>query len=503
MFAHKKITIAVLAGLAVLCVLVFRSGGNTVANIETVQYTDLSRVVRATGQVVSKTDLNLSFNKPGIVKSVRVAVGDRAEKGQILATLDQGQALATLTQAKAAVLSAEAQYDKIVEGASTEEVALAEVLLKNAETDLSNTKNTQNALVSNAYRALLNSYPAAFSSSDSLWNTQSAPVISGTYAGDVEGAMYITVYQGGNSGYFSVSGLVDGSGIVSATTPQPIGNSGLYILFASDAAQQGKWTVSIPNTKASNYLANYNAYKSAMETRISAVAVGESLVAQRRAELDLKKASARRTDVDIARAEVLSAEGSLQSAQSAYEDTVIRAPASGMITRVDTKYGELAEGGKAILILQDVQNLYIEALINEANIVHLKVGQSATVTFDAFGSEKSFVGTVAHIDPSAEVNDGVVNYKIRVVLNENDETIRPGMNANVSVLSGEAKQVLAIPRVAVSKKNNASFVRVAKDDAGKHYEDREVVTGFVGDNNFVEIISGLFAGERVALLEDK
>jgi len=346
LIGKKKIIISILIVIAIALFFMFRGEKNDVASIDIVKYADLKKSVRATGQVISNTDLDLSFNKAGIVKSIKAKVGDRVQSGAILATLDQGQALATLTQAKGSLLGAEAKYTKTLEGASNEDIALAQVALRNAQIDLENTKNNQITTVENAHQELLNSTIAAFSVSSS--SSTSAPTITGTYVLDKEGDIQISTYQGGNGSYFNTSGLISTSGIISSTTPQALGNSGLYIQFPSTTSQES-WIVSIPNTKATNYLTNYNAYKNALEDKTSAISTAQSVVDQKQAELNLKLASARSVDIDIAQAEVLSAQGSLQSAQASYEDTIIRAPASGTITKVDIKYGELSDAGKSVI----------------------------------------------------------------------------------------------------------------------------------------------------------
>lgn len=494
---RKKIIIPAVLALVVIGFFVFGGKKASVGSTDIVKYADLSRSVRATGVVISSTNLDLSFNKASTVKSVRVEVGDKVLVGQILATLDQRQALATLTSARAALLGAQAKYKKILEGATGEEIALAEVALKNAEIDLINKKKSQAVLVANAYDELLNSSIAAFPFSIS--SSATPPTISGTYVLGKEGDIKISTFQGGGS-YFNASGLVAASGIASTTTPQSIGDSGLFIQF-SDASSM-EWTISIPNKKATDYLANYSVYQNALENETSIVATAESLVSQRRAELNIKKAIARNSDLDISQADILGAEGSLQSAQSAYEDTVIRAPKDGTVTKVDIKYGELSVAGKAVITLEDVGNLYIEALINESNIAYLRNGQRVEVTFDAFGKDKKFGGSIAHIDPSADQNGGVVNYKIKVFLDGKDDTIRPGMNANINIVAGERKNVLVIPSIAVIKKNGKSYVKVAtnqKNKKSKTHEERFVETGFVGDNNLIEIISGASEGETVFL----
>src|SRR5665811_1316662 len=90
------------------------------ANITTdiVKRENLKQTILATGQVTSTTDLSLSFSSSGVVKTLRVKVGDKVKARQTLATLDQGNELAALTSARGAVASAEARYKRTLEGVS-------------------------------------------------------------------------------------------------------------------------------------------------------------------------------------------------------------------------------------------------------------------------------------------------------------------------------------------------------------------------------------------------
>jgi multidrug resistance efflux pump len=67
----------------------------------------------------------------------------------------------------------------------------------------------------------------------------------------------------------------------------------------------------------------------------------KSAIDQRTAELAIKQASARQSDIELANADIISAEGQVQLAQARYNDTVIKAPLDGTITSIDIKQGEL------------------------------------------------------------------------------------------------------------------------------------------------------------------
>ena len=135
-FTKKKIiwTVVILLVVLPIAYSIFKPKDNS-ANIltDTVKKQNIKYTVLATGQVVSETDLNLSFKTSGIVQSVRVKEGDKVKAGQVLASLDQKDQLANLTSARGALASAQANYNKVLSGASSEEVTVSQVTLDNAE----------------------------------------------------------------------------------------------------------------------------------------------------------------------------------------------------------------------------------------------------------------------------------------------------------------------------------------------------------------------------------
>jgi HlyD family secretion protein len=479
---------------------IFRSTDNS-KNIvsDFAKYIDLKQTVLATGQVTSETDLNLSFNANGIVKSIKVQVGDKVKTGQIIATLDQGAILAGLTSARGALAAANARLQKTLDGASNEEISLAKIALASAKSDYENIKNTQDTLVDNAYNNLLNSAPEAVPSSGT--NDYTAPTISGNYNLNKEGTIVLTISYAGSSAHFSVSGLVTGEGIVTATTAQPIGNSGLYIKFPSTSnISFTDWVITIPNIKAANYLTNYNAYQSALKNRESSLSSAQSLIDQRTAELALKQAAARKSDIDLARADIISAQGQLESAQARYDDTIIRAPADGTITKIDIKIGELAQALKEAIVLQDISNIYLEANINEANIASLNIGMPIDVTYDAFGSDKIFKGTITKIDPSSTLVSGVVNYKVTASV-EQVIGIKPGMTANMTIKANEKNHVLVVPsRAILTDKNGNKTIRLVTNTKTKEWTEAPIITGMEGDSGMIEVVSGLKDGDEYVVL---
>jgi RND family efflux transporter MFP subunit len=476
---------------------------------ETVKQQNIKQTVLATGQVSSSTDLSLNFKGSGVVARVNAKVGQVAKAGDILANLDQRDQLASLTQARGSYAQALANYNKVVAGAAGPEVDIARAGVTAAQTSLTNAKASydatvtqQNILVNNALSTMLNSGLAAKRTTSDSGAVE--VTISGAYNNTEQGAYKFSILA---EGVYKIQywGLESGKQNIQRGVAQPLGTRGLYITFSTTGTLPvgSIWTIDIPNTQASTYLTNSNAYQAALQTRDqalqnaqNAVFVAQSALDQANATLAQKQSAARPEDVAVARAQLLSASGQVQGAEAMLESTVIRAPAAGTITTVDIKVGEQATAAKAAIVLQDVDNLHLEANISEANIAAIKLGQEVELNFDALGADRKFKGVIQLIDPASTVVSGVVNYKVTASVEKLPE-IKPGMTANMTVLVGAKDNVLAVPSRAVVSHDGKKFVRVITDSKKKTYKEVQVETGMEADGGLVEITSGLSAGQEI------
>ncbi len=452
-----KVLIIALIGIALIVLL---GGGKADADFvtETAKRQDLDRTVAASGVVVSSTDLSLSFESTKMVDSLRVVVGTKVKKGDIIATQKNASERATYQSARGGLLAAQARYDKVLQGNSNEEVALAKVQLQNALRKL--------------YSDDLIADPQDAS------DTAQAPVITGTYTGDVEGEYRIS-FDTFTKTDVRFTGLEKGTADVDVL-PQPLGAKGLRIAFPSKTNDaDASWKVLIPNKSGPNYTAN------------------KALVEEKEAALALTRATARQPEIDAALADIVSAQAQVDAANASLEKTILRAPADGTITRVDVKVGEVPDALKPVIVLQDVSNLYLEANINETSVALLSLEQPVAVTFDAFGSNKPYQAAISSIDPSATIVDSIVNYKIKALLRDS-ENIRPGMTANMTISAAHLTQVLTIPGRALTHTPEGAYtVDVLVDARHKKTETRTVEVGLRGDGDVVEIKSGLTDGDQV------
>ncbi len=271
--------------------------------------------------------IDLAFPKSGRVNEVDVITGDMVKKGQVLASLDSTDALGALQIAKA-------NYQKILNGATGADIDVLKTGVATAKINLEDVKKQQELAVKISYDNLLNSTPEAVPNDGT--SDYTAPIISGNYNLGKEGIIKIHLYQSSGGISFITSGLIDGDiGIVNTTIAQPIGNSGLYIKFLdNNGFDVTDWDINIPNKKAANYLANYNAYQSALETKSRLVGLAQASLDQANSALTQKQASARPEDV-------ASALGTLQVAQGAYDNDFIYATTDGVVSVVNINPGEI------------------------------------------------------------------------------------------------------------------------------------------------------------------
>jgi multidrug efflux pump subunit AcrA (membrane-fusion protein) len=289
-------------------------------------------------------DLTLAFLVGGKIKSVSVKIGDVVKAGNVLASLDAENAVGAVNQAKGAYDTAEANYQKVINGATGTTVDVAKAAVNTTQVNLDEITKQQEVLVENAHRTLLNSFPMAQIVSD--YSGNDAPTVSGTYECDKEGSYDLKTYGSSSGISVNYSGLEKGT-LLLTDVPRPLGNCGLFLSFDKNKQLFSglEFNIQIPNTNASNYDANNNAYQSALQTKEQAIAAAQAALDQANVSLESVVAGARPEDVAAAQAQVESTQGALQIAESAYNNTIITAPANGTITNVSITAGQIATPG--------------------------------------------------------------------------------------------------------------------------------------------------------------
>jgi len=242
------------------------------------------------------------------------------------------------------------------------------------------------------------------------------------------------------------------------------------------------------------------AFDTALTTRDRA----QAQVKQDQEALALSQAGAQQEDIDQARAQVAAAEGAVQMIQTNLNDTVIRAPFSGIVARkfadpgsfvTPTTAGSAVTSATSSSILSLASTNQIVAEVAEANIAQIHLGLVATIQADAYPGQ-TFTGRIVQIATQSSVVQNVTSFEVKTSVPDPQRRLRSGMNVTVTFQAGALTNVLMVPTGAIVQQNNAQGVFVAKSNG-----DSVFVPIVVGStvNDKTEVKSGLTGNEQVLL----
>ncbi len=163
------IIIVILIGAASALYFGFLKKGKKDYSLIRVERSNISQEVSETGAVKMGEKIDLSFKNSGRIDKIFVQVGDKVKNGQSLAKLDTDQLFFQFVEAQAAFEIAKAEFDKLMAGATTEEIQLAETVVANAETSLRSAKQNLEDIKTTAQRDLNNGYEDALNILDDVY----------------------------------------------------------------------------------------------------------------------------------------------------------------------------------------------------------------------------------------------------------------------------------------------------------------------------------------------
>ena len=245
--------------------------------------------------------------------------------------------------------------------------------------------------------------------------------------------------------------------------------------------------------------------------------VSAELLDQARSRRDVSRAAC-----DAARARVRQLESQLQVAQAELGKTVVRAPFDGVVAEMDTELGEWVTPSPpgipmpALLDLIDTESIYVSAPLDEVDRGKISVGQPCRITMDAWPG-KSFPGRITRVAPYIQdLTEQSRTFEVEVAFDQTGlaSTRPPGASADIEVILQAREDVLRIPTYALLEGRRALVLHggcggFAAELLGRLLDggteclvSRDVTTG-VRNWEFVEIVSGLAAGERVVVSLDR
>jgi HlyD family secretion protein len=388
----------VIGGVAALVVIVAVYGFTAFARPETtvdpsrlaaVERGDIARSVVATGRIEPVTKVEIKSKANGIIKELKVQVGDRVSAGQVLAELDRDNLAARQREAKAALSGAEANH----------EAAAAELAKNRVE--------AQGPEVAFARR-------------------------------NVERADQLAREK-----------------LISQQT--------------MDDARSG------------------------LDQAVNRQAVAQS-------QLGVSQAR-----VVQARAAVAQSQAAVDRAEEELTNATIRSPINGVVLSRDVEIGSpvssilnLGSSATLVMVLGDISQVYVKGKVDEADIGLVRLGQPARIKVETF-KDRPFEGRVTQIAPMGVEKDNVVNFEVRVSIDNVSGELRANMTSNAEIVLEEHKGTLLIPERAVIYDASRKTFAERLQPASKTGRERVPIAVGVSNGTRTEVVKGLAAGDRVVL----
>jgi len=234
-------------------------------------------------------------------------------------------------------------------------------------------------------------------------------------------------------------------------------------------------------------------------------------------DLDTSETNAQAADaqLDAAKAQVLQGRAALSQAQTNLRYTRIVSPVNGTVISRSIDVGQTVAASfqtpTLFTIAQDLTKMQIDTSVDEADIGKVKVNQDVRFTVDAY-PDISFTGKVSEVRNAPTTVQNVVTYDVIVQVNNAELKLKPGMTANVSIITESRKGVLLVPNSALrfrpQAEGDGSTNAVKKRATGNKGpaiwilennkpKQKKITTG-ISDGSLTEVVSGeLKEGQEV------
>ena len=565
---------------------------------------EVLQTVSATGAVEAATKLDLRFVNSGKIEKINVKVGDHIEQGMVLAKLDTTQLESQLNRSNASLKAAQANYNKLISGATSEDIKVSETAVDNAQIALDNAKQSladaqagankdiagAEASVSSAEVTLSNANSSLsnviISNENNLnqdyedgWNVVNSALLTASdslntnktvlenedaqgllsvkdqqYLNNSNQSKVIAVVSYTNAKNYADSiklsltndeidqaliktksmledirdALYDTSNVLQSTITSSelsqteldglksdisTARSGVNTAISNvTAAEQNIATQKVTNqTSLDSAQSAVNSAESALnlskqslastkasaDTKINfaqnAIKSAEGARKQAQDQLTFKKAGPSPSEISLYIAQIQEAQANADLIQNQINDSNLAAPRAGIVTKINGEVGETATTASEFISIITAENFQIKANISEVDISKVKIGDEVEITFDALGPEKEFKGEVVEIDPAETEISGVIYYKVTTMFVGDFEIIKPGMTANLDIMTARKENVLMIPFQALKEKDGKKYVQILEGGVAK---DAIVEVGLRGDID-LEILNGLKEGQEV------
>ncbi|AET69686.1 RND family efflux transporter, MFP subunit [Desulfosporosinus orientis DSM 765] len=308
-----------------------------------------------------------------------------------------------------------------------------------------------------------------------------------SYSGRLKASREVQVLPQTSARIISIN-VSEGQGVAAGETLMTLDSSSLQASLKKAEAQ----VASAKANQVTNQIKLEAARKSYERTKLLYDAGSVTQV-----ELDDAKLAYDSLNSGSVEAAVAEAEASLLSVQEQIGYTSIKAPVSGIIGRIDVSVGDYVNTSNTVAVISDPQELKAEIMVGESDIAIMKLNTKVNVYVRSVGQEP-FSGTISSIASVLAADSNM--YPVTITLDNAKGEVKSGMYAEVSIAASGVQNALCIPLSSIIPDNGVNVVYSVTEENGEMRAARvEVKTG-INDGNYVQIVSGLKAGDKVVTL---
>jgi len=479
--------------------------------------------VSGSGQISSLDQVTIKPKVSGDITYINFKNGQSVKTGTLLAQIDTTDAQDAIDNAKETLAQEQLTLDKM-NGLTTNSGTIRgdkekaeDTLAKAYEDGFNNVSNVFLALP-NLMTGLNNIlFSASFSSvqyninyyADSVKNYDEKVL---QYQADADSKYRTarTAYDKSFEDYKAASRFSDTKTIESLITEtyetvkdvsEAIKSTNNLIQFYQDKLTEHNMT---PQTLSTTHLSTLNTYTGNTNGYLSNLLSSKTAI-----QLDKEAIIQVGFDIQDQELKVAKTKRTLQDAQDQLINYSIYAPFDGTITEVqEVKKGDSVSSGTTLATLITKQQI-AEISLNEVDVSKVKTDQKVIITFDAL-SDLTISGKVYEVDTLGSASQGVVSYGVKIVLDTQNENVKPGMSITASIITDLKQDILAILSSAIKTSNGNSYVEIANSSAVDDSQlnnnagvvlnilptQQEVTTG-LSDDTSTEILSGLKEGDII------
>ena len=494
--------------------------------------------ISGSGHVSASNQVDVKPKASGEITALNIKLGQEVGAGAVLAAIDASDAERTVRDAETSLETAKLEMDKLLE-------PLDELTLLQAENSLTATKESKQKAEDNlkkSYEDGFNTVANAFLNLPSVmaglhdilyandvglggggqWNIDFYANAVQSY--DVKALQYkadaMDKYQAARAAYdknfddykqasrFSeeavIELLINESYETAKNIAEAVKSANNLIQFYQDKLvehnlkPQTLSTTHLSNLSSytgttNNYLSSFLSAKRSIQDYKEAIITAERSIEEKELSLAKIKEGPDGLDIRAKKIAIQQREDALATAQQTLADHYVRAPFVGAIAKVSAKKGDSASASTIIATLI-TRSRIAEISLNEVDVSKIKVGQKATITFDAIEG-LSIIGEVAEIDSVGAITQGVVTYGVKIGFDTQDEKVKPGMSVSAAIITDAKQNVLLVPNSAVKQQGDTAYVEIF---AGETQTPRQqTVQAGLSNDTMTEISSGLNEGDQV------